>query len=194
VIDNKVSHFILSSADAVSHPTAYAKGIPLAHKYAYFYMVASQYRKTDRMELAEDLYSKALSMNPGYKPGLLEYTRFLFEVRKFKECLKLIENIKDDKDLRFEYFLIKGRAHLEMKEYRQAILNLEEGNKIYNSDTSLLNSLGNCYYETSQNEKALEAFSASLRLNPQQEEIRKLVQEIERLRKVVQKFEYLNHF
>jgi tetratricopeptide (TPR) repeat protein len=183
VIDEKEGHFILSPAEAVSHPTAYAKGIPLAHRYVYFYMVASQYRKTGRPDLAEGLYKKAFGMNPEYKPGLLEYAQFLSEAHKPKECLALIENIKDDEELRFEYFLIKGKSHMELQEFGQAIFNLEEGNKIYNSETSLLNALGYCYHKTNQREKALEAFRASLRLNPEQIEIRKRVQEIEKEKK-----------
>jgi hypothetical protein len=47
---------------------------------------------------------------------------------------------------------------------------------------------------TNQREKALEALRASLRLNPQQEEIRKLVQEIEKEKKFIQKFEHLDPF
>jgi GWxTD domain-containing protein len=192
VVDSEVSHFVLSSAEAVSHPTAYARGIPLAHSYAYFYMVASQYRNTDRMGLAEVTYQKAIGLNPGYKPGLLEYSRFLYDTKKFGECLDLIEKIKDDKDLRFDYYLIKGQAFMGRQEFGKAIESLEEGNKIYNSDTSLLNSLGYCYHKTGQREKALEALKASLRLNPHQEEVRQLVQEMEKNRAGVQIFEYLN--
>ncbi len=178
MVDHKVSHFVISAADAVAHPTAYAKGIPLAHSYAYYYMLASQYSKTGRLDKAGDFYQKAYGMNPGYKNGLLDYARYLIESQKLKECLDLIENIRDEKDLRFEYFLIKGRAHMGMQEYKLAISNLEEGSKIYNSDTTLLNSLGYCYHKTNQKDKALEVLKASLRLNPQQEEIQKLVQEI----------------
>jgi tetratricopeptide (TPR) repeat protein len=179
IIDSESDHFVLSAADAVAHPTAYAKGLPLAHSYAYYYMLASQYRKTRQLEKAEEFYGMAFGMNPGYEKGLLEYARFLFEINKFSECLDVIEKVKDKKNLQFDYFLIKGRAHLRMEAYVQAIANLEEGNKIYNSDTTLLNSLGYCYYKTNQREKALEALKASLRLNPQQESTKRLIQEIE---------------
>jgi tetratricopeptide (TPR) repeat protein len=178
VLDSKSNHFVLSAADAVAHPTAYAKGIPHVHSYAYFYMLASQYAKTGRREIAEELYSKAVGMNPGYGRGLLEYGRFLLESQKFRECLDLIERIKDTQDLQFSYFLIKGRAHLGLEEYVQAIANFEEGNKIYNSDTTLLNSLGYCYHKTNQKQKALDVLEASLRLNPNQENIKALIQEI----------------
>ncbi len=182
-IDRRSNHFVVAAADAVAHPTAYAKGIPLAHKYAYFYMLAGQYRRTHQPEKAEEFYGRAFEMNSGYAKGLVEYAQFLFESKKFWKCLDLVEKIKDRKDLKYNYFLIRGRAYMGMEKYVQAITNLEEGNKIYNSDTTLLNSLGYCYYKTNQKNKALEALKASLHLNPQQENIKKLVQELEKTEK-----------
>ncbi len=180
VIDSASNHFIISPTQAVAHPTAFARGIPHTHSYAYFTMLASQFRKTDRIEKAEALYRQAFAMNPGYDRGLMEFGQFLIEIQKFSECLDLIENIRDNKSLRFNYFLLKGRAHMGMEEYTSAIASLEEGNKIYNSDTSLLNALGFCYYKTNQVAKAREALEASLRLNPEQESVKKLIQEIEK--------------
>jgi GWxTD domain-containing protein len=178
-IGSESGQFVLTSADAVAHPTAYAKGIPLAHSYAYFYMVASQCRATRQPDKAEAFYKRALEMNPGYGRGLLEYSQFLFESRKFAESLELLEGIKSEENLRFSYYLVKGRSLLGLERYFEALENLEEANKIYNSDTALLNSLGFCYYKTDQKQKALEVFKASLRLNPDQEDIKKLVREIE---------------
>ena len=70
-----------------------------------------------------------------------------------------------------------------MGEYAEAIDNLLEGNKIYNSDVRLLNSLGFCYYKTQQKEKALNVLNVSLRLNPGQSQIKKLIEEIEKIGK-----------
>ena len=92
----------------------------------------------------------------------------------------MIENIKEDESLKFDYYLIKGKAHMRMGRYEEAINNLLEGNKIYNSDIGLLNSLGFCYYKTGQKENALDALNASLRLNPEQPQIKKLIEEIEK--------------
>jgi tetratricopeptide (TPR) repeat protein len=64
--------------------------------------------------------------------------------------------------------------------YHEAIESLLQGNKIYNSDLRLLNSLGVCYYRTGQKAQALDALNASLRLNPQQEDVKRLVAEIEK--------------
>ncbi len=65
-------------------------------------------------------------------------------------------------------------------QYAGAIGNLLEGNKIYNSDTRLLNSLGFCYSKTGQKKEALEVLNASLRLNPDQPDVKALKAEIEK--------------
>jgi len=180
IIDSASAHFIVSPTQAVAHPTAYARGIPLAHSYVYFYMLASQFHRTGRLERAEDLYRRAFEMNPGYEKGLLEYAQFLNEIRKFSECLDLIDKIRVKEDLLFDYFLIKGKTYMGMERFVRAIENFEEGNKIYNSDTTLLNSLGYCYYRSAQTKKALDVLKASLRLNPEQDGVKKLIAEIER--------------
>ncbi len=100
--------------------------------------------------------------------------------KKFEKALELVENIKQDEGLLFDYYLIKGQAHLGMGMYMKAIESLEEGNKIYNSDMRLLNSLGLCYYKTAQKSKALDVLKASLRVNPEQEDVKKLMAEIEK--------------
>jgi len=69
---------------------------------------------------------------------------------------------------------------MEMGNYPDAIDNLLEANKIYNSEVRLLNSLGFCFYKTRQKKRALDALRTSLSLNSQQESIKKLIQEIEK--------------
>jgi tetratricopeptide (TPR) repeat protein len=131
-------------------------------------------------EKAENFYKLAYESSPDFKGGLVEYAHFLLKVRKFAESIRLIENIKDNEEFRFQYFLLKGKAYLGMEDYSEAIINFLEGNKIYNSDTSLLNSLGFCYYKTGETEKALDVLKASLSLNAGQKGIKALIAEIEK--------------
>jgi tetratricopeptide (TPR) repeat protein len=82
--------------------------------------------------------------------------------------------------LRFEYWLIKGQAEAGLGDYGSAIQSLLEGNKSYNSDTRLLNTLGECYLKTGDKAKALDVLKASLRLNPDQKDIQALVEKTEK--------------
>jgi len=179
-IDEINGNFVISAQTAVSHPIARSKAVPLSNNYLYFYMLASQYEKVKKMEKAESFYEKAYRVKPDYKKGLIDYTYFLIRIGKFKKSLELIENIKEDEKLRFEYYLARGKAYTGMGLYSEAIKNLIEGNKVYDSDIGLLNSLGFCYARTGERQKALDVLKSSLALNPEQENIKKLIAEIEK--------------
>ncbi len=179
-IDERSGEFIVSLDEAIPHPIARTKAFPLINNFLFSYMLAYQYDKIKDYEKAEEYYEKAYSLNVDYKKGILGYAKFLLKVKKFDRSLELIEKVKEDERMKFDYFLIKGQAYMGMAQYEKAIDNLLEGNTIYNSDTGLLNSLGFCFYKTSQKTKALNVLKASLRLNQKQENIKKLVEEIEK--------------
>jgi len=94
--------------------------------------------------------------------------------------LTVIENLKDVDKGRYDYFLVKGLATMGKGDFAGAITHLLEANKIYNSDTVLLNALGSCFVKTDQKEQALNAYQASLKLNDKQEDIKKIVQGLEK--------------
>lgn len=179
-IDEKSEKFIITTADAISHPTPKTKGVPLQNQFIYFYMLAHQYDSLNKGDKAEANFRKAYEMRPDYFKGLIDYANFSLKMNKLDKALELIEIVKDDEEQKFSYFLVKGKALMGLGRYAEAIDNFLEGNKIYNSDLSLLNSLGFCYYRTDQKEKALETLEASLRLDPNQEEVKKLIKEIEK--------------
>lgn len=66
-----------------------------------------------------------------------------------------------------------------LEKYADAIASLLEGNRIYNSDTGLLNALGTCYFRTRRTEEALNVLNASIKLNPDQADVKKLIEEIQ---------------
>jgi GWxTD domain-containing protein len=179
-LDEQRINFIVSTSAEVPHTVAQAKMISMPNNVPFYFMLANQYEKIGNFEKAEALYQKGYDLSLHNKNGLIGYVYFLFKVKKYEKSLQLIETIKGDEKLRFDYFLAKGMAYMEMGKYADAIENLLEGKKIYNSDTVLLNALGTSYYRTSQKEKALSALKPSLRLNPEQGKIKKLIGEIEK--------------
>jgi hypothetical protein len=180
IIDEEATNFIVSPKKIVPHPFILAKSISLSNNFLFFYSLAHQYDKVNELGKAEAAYKKAYLLKPEYKAGLVEYAYFLKKTKKFNKSLKLIEGIKEDEKFKFDYYMIRGNIYMEMGNYPDAIGNLLEGNKIYNSEVRLLNSLGFCFYKTHQKKKALDALKASLGLNSQQESIKKLIQEIEK--------------
>ncbi len=176
----KKGNFIISTQEIVPHPTTLAKAFPLANNFLYFYSLAYQYDKVKAPDKAEFCYKKGFQLNPDFKPGLVEYAKFLLKVNKYSESMELIEKTKGAEEMEFQYFLVRGKAYMGMERYEEAINNFLEGNKIYNSDTELLTPLGFCYYKIGKNKEALEVLKASLSLNTEQTEVEKLIAEIEK--------------
>lgn len=185
ILDERTANFIISPSEGVPHPVTMTKSFPLSNYYLFVYSLANQYDRAGMPEKAGPFYEKAFSLKPDYYPGVLEYTQFLQKNKMFERSLALIENVKGVDGLRFEYFLFKGKAYMGMEKYFVAIEYFLEGNKVYNSDIRLLNSLGFCFYKTGNKQRALETLRSSVRLNPEQEEVRALIQVIEKERDVI---------
>ena len=180
VLDRKNVQFVISPAEAVAHPVTLAKSFPLANAFLYFFTLAYQSDKAGEPEKAEAYFDKALSLKPDYPEGIAEYAHFLVKIGKFDRALELAERLRENDKMKLDYFLIKGRSFQGQEKYEEAILNLLEGNKVYNSDTRVLNALGYCFYKTRQKKEALDVLNASLRLNPNQPDVKDLRARVER--------------
>ncbi len=179
-LDQKKVNFTVSPESVLAHPIASSRAFPLSRSYLYHFSLARQADELHEWIRAEALYKQAFEANPDFAQGLVDYANFLFKVDKFEQSLQLIERLRENEEMKFQYHLVKGRALMGKGLYPDAIDSLLEGNKLYNSDTGLLNSLGLCYLRIGESQKALDAFQASLTLNPAQDEIEALVAEIEK--------------
>ena len=180
VLDERTGSFVLATERAIGHPIAQARGISLTNRYYFFDILAQEYEKAGRPAEAEAAYAKTFELNPRYRPGAVNYANFLLNQKKYDRALEVVESLKDDDKSRFDYFLIRGISWMNKGDLSKAIENLQEANKVYNSDTRLLNALGDCYVKIGQPEQALAAYQASLKLNDRQDGIKKIVQDLEK--------------
>lgn len=180
VLDAGKESFVVSPSAAVGHPISNAKGFSLANQFLYRYMLAQQAERTDRREAARALYEQAFQLNPEYREGVIMYAGFLNKTGAFAEALEIARRLEDDSQRRFAYHVIRGQALMGLEKYEEALEDLRQANRMYNSDTSVLNALGRCYFRLGRKEEALEALNASLSLNPDQDAVKRLVDEIKK--------------
>jgi len=178
VLDEKKDSFVVLSSPATGHPIANAKGFALANRYLYLYMLAQQSEKMNRADAAKSWYDEAYRLNPEYKDGVVMYGNFLNKVGAFEEALTVAEKLRGDDRRQFAFFTMRGQALMGLEKFEGALKELLLANRMYNSDTGVLNSLGRCYYRLGRKAEALGALNASLKLNPDQEAVKKLIQEI----------------
>ena len=175
VLDEKKEMATISPAKAVGHPIAKAKGVPLANEFLFRYMLGEQLEKTGRPEAARALYEEAYQLRPEYLDGVVRYANFLNGTGAFDQALNVAEALRKDGRRQFVLHLIRGQALFGLAKYEEALADLTQANRIYNSETAVLNALGKCYDKLGRRAEAREAFGASLKLNPDQPEIAKIV-------------------
>ncbi|MEN6561130.1 MAG: GWxTD domain-containing protein [Acidobacteriota bacterium] len=180
VLDEKKAQFVLSSERALAHPIANSRGFSLANEFYIDYQLARQYDKLGVPDKAEAFFARGLARNPGYKEGVSDYARFLVKRGKFEEALTVVEGLAGVEKGRFDYHTVRGLALMGRERYDAALADLLEANKIYNSDTSVLNALGTCFLKLGQKDRALAAFKASLTIDGGQESIGKIVAGLEK--------------
>jgi len=179
-IDAKKESFVVSPSASVGHPIANAKGFSLANQFLYRYMLAQQAEKTNRPAAAKAFYEQAFQLNPEYREGVVMYASFLNKTGAFGEAIEIAKKLEGDTQRRFAYHVIRGNALMGQEKFEEALAELLQANKAYNSDTGVLNALGNCYYRLGRKEEALQALNASLSLDPDQEAVKKMIAEIKK--------------
>jgi tetratricopeptide (TPR) repeat protein len=172
--------FIISTQPAVGHPIARMKGFPPENRFLYFGMLAQQAAKTNDRAKADAYYKQALSIKPDFTRGWADYAQFLLRTGRYDQAMEAAERFKDDGQIRFEYLALRGRALKEKGTYAEAVKCLLEANKIYNSDTELLKTLGFCFYKLGQKKEALDSLNAALRLNSGLADVKALIAEVEK--------------
>ena len=178
VLDEKRDTMTVSPARTVGHPIAKAKGIPLANAFLFRYMLGEEFEKTGRPEAARALYEEPTELRPEYLDGVVRYASFLNRIGAYDEALKLAEGLRKDERRQFVLHVIRGQALFGLARYEEALNDLSQANRVYNSDTAVLNALGKCYEKLGRRAEAVESFKASLKLDPGQTEIKKLVEEL----------------
>ena len=183
VVDEETGQFIVSTVKTLAHPVTVSKAFSLNNVFMFHYMLAYQYSQVGQPVKARAAYDRALALNPAFVDKIPEYAGFLIKEKQYADAAAMLERIKAEEKHSFQYALLKGQALAGLERYDEAILSLQEGNRIYNSDAGLLATLGNCYYKIGDNARALEALKASLKLNMEQTAVKALIEEIERKKK-----------
>jgi GWxTD domain-containing protein len=180
VLADSAAPFIVSSAEAVPHPVTLSRPLGEGNDHLYVLGAALQSDQVGDLAEAEALYREARALKPDHADGTIKLADLLIRAGKPGQALEEIEALSGFSPARFEFLLIKGLALRDKGEYEPAVQALIEANKIYNSDTRVLNALGFCFYKTGQKKAALDALNASLRLNPAQPEAKDLLARVEK--------------
>jgi len=177
-LDSKATTFTISPILKLAHPIETFKQVLVDNPYFFDYALGQQYEGSGDLEKAESSFAKSVKENPDFAEGLVAQLLAGNKLKKYAEVLAVVDNLGKTDKYALEYHLIKGTALAGLERYAPALDELLAANKVYNSDIRVLNLLGLTFYKLNDMEQALKALEASLRVNPKQPQVDKLIAEI----------------
>lgn len=178
VLSSNVNDFQIFPRAYVPHPPIVSKNLKIENRFIFFLTLAKQYQQDKNYKKAEFFYEKAFSINSTFPPLLQNYASFLFSQKKYKKILFIIKELKNQEKELFHYLALKGRVLYFQKKYNESIDILLKANKIYDSDTTVLNSLGFSFVKIGNKEEAIKVLSASLKVNHRQKNILNIITQL----------------
>ncbi len=178
-IHRRRTRFSITDAQTILRPTAIFKNLSGVNRFALHTILAGQYMETGQDEYAEIYFQKAIEHSPD-NPGLIKaYSGFLLKGKDGRKVLDIITPLKESPDNTFDFHRLSGMAWLAIKKPKEAIESLIQANALYDSDITVLNSLGAAYLQTDELQKAKQVFTASLTIHQDQEALIRLIAEID---------------
>lgn len=175
VLLSETQDFGVSAVPYIPRPLIYSEPFAPINDPVYPFILAVQYFNKGENEKANRLFREAYSRNPLNQKFAIGYARSLLLLKKYSEIKEIltpfISSGKKDPDT----FEILGIAHQNLGELDEAIKVYEQFLSSFGLKLSVLNSIGECYLKIGDREKALTVFEKSLEINPDQENIKKIV-------------------
>jgi hypothetical protein len=146
----------------------------------YLSILADQLFRKGDSEKALSLSEKAYRQNPNSPPLALSYGKMLFAAKDYRKVIEILTPLLAAEN--YESLELLARSSQALGEFDKAISYYREHLAHFGATFYILTFLGQCYYQTGRAQEALAAWEKSLELNPDQEEIRKIVEVLRKRR------------
>jgi len=164
----------------VSIPRAWIFSVilPSSDNALFPYTLGQQFFNKKDYTQAKTLLEKAYHQNPTYLQFALGYGRILFLLEEFKTVKEILVPFLEGKN--GEVLQLLARSSHILGEIEEAVTYYNDYLSHYGINYSILTLLGDCYYQLGNTVEALQAWEKSLEINPNQEEIKKIIKKIKK--------------
>lgn len=164
--------FEITAVSGFPRPWFYSKTLfPLTHP-AFSFVLGQQYHNKGEMEKARIQFEKSYRINPDSLEYSLNLSRVYFRLKEFKKIKEILLPFGRASEPNYEVYLTLGKVHQNLSEWSQAISFYDQAISHFGANTIVLNSLGECYYRLGEKKQALSLWEKSLKINPDQPEIK----------------------
>jgi len=172
-------NFDVTHQAAIARPWIYAKLMPGSGNPVYSYIIGVQLYNSGRVEEARTYVEEAYRNNPESIEFALNLARIYMSMKDFKLVEPILQPFLDRPEPpEYDVYFILGRAYQSLGLLDKAIETFDTAIDQFGVNTSLLNAVGECYFQLGRLEEALVTWERSLEINPNQPELEKSVKAI----------------
>jgi len=172
--------FSVSPKALIPRPFIFSDLVPSPTDPQIDYVLGGQYFNTGQYGKAKTFLERAYRKKPNsllFAEGLC---RLLFKSGQYDEVQTILRPFTKEPQENYQFLKLLGNALQQLKQYEEAIDLYKQYLERYGTHLETLNAIGYCYLSLGKTDEALQALEKSLEINPNQEEIKKLVSSIKR--------------
>ncbi len=190
VLDKEGNELIFETEDFeiaplvdLPRPLVISKVMAASRLEEYIYTLGIQYLNKGNTTEARSLFEKAYHKNPSQLKYGLSYAQVLFINREYQKVRDVLSPFLDGQEEREGVLYFLGKSTHALGQFQEALSYYERYLSHFGANLEILNLMGSCYYQLGDKDEALKIWQRSLEINPDQEEIKKLVQSLQEKKK-----------
>ena len=164
--------FLISHLPVLPRPWVLSLPLPPTADPLFANIMGNQFMSSKDRARAKPLLAEAYRRNPAVSQYALDYCRLLMEDKEYQK-VKEVAGPFLQTEKQYDFLLYLGQAAQALGEMAEAIARYKEYLAHYGANITVLNAIGDCYYQLANWEEARTAWQKSLEISPKQEDVRK---------------------
>lgn len=173
--------FDVTFAETLPRPWVYSRILPEASDSVYDWVTGIQLHNLGRIEEARDHLERAARLQPGSDEIALPLAQVYFRLKRYDLIEPLLGPfLAQTQPPQYEIYLLAGRSSLQAGKPARALEIFNLAASHYGVNLGLLNAMGECHLGLGQLKEARAVWEKSLAINPEQPEIRKQIERLDK--------------
>ncbi len=169
--------FFVTPVPSLLRPWVLSVPLPSSSAPQFLNIVGTQYMNKKDLSEARPFLEAAVRREPNSASFALNYARLLLELKDFAGVKAVAQPFLAD-ERKWEFLEPVGRASQALGEYSQAIAVYKDYLAHFGANLNVLNAVGECYLQLGDSADALAAWEQSLKIEPNQPNLKERVQEL----------------
>jgi GWxTD domain-containing protein len=161
-------NFGISSVSAFPRPWIHTKTLPPPDHPVYSFLLGKQLFSKGEVNKAQARLEEAFQKKPGSLDFAVNLAQVYSVLKKHLQVKQVLMAFSDVSEVPYQLYFLLGKSHQALGEFDQAITVYNKALSHYGINSSLLNSIGECYYRLGIWDEALAAWEKSLEVNEHQ--------------------------